>query len=68
MRRNWRGSNDDSGAKQTSGSAADLVAAEWPGMKLRVTEAWDEDMEHGDRSKPGNQPAKTRITRHAVST
>ena len=29
---------------------APLVENEWPGKKLRVTEAWDEDMEHSDGS------------------
>jgi ABC-type multidrug transport system fused ATPase/permease subunit len=29
---------------------ADLVAAEWAGTKLRVTEAWDEDNEHSGNS------------------
>jgi hypothetical protein len=29
---------------------APLVKAEWPGTKLRVTEAWDENMEHGTNS------------------
>jgi hypothetical protein len=30
---------------------ADLVKQEWPGVKLRVTEAWDEGMEHSKKSK-----------------
>ena len=29
---------------------ARLVSTEWPGLRLRVTEAWDERREHGDRS------------------
>ena len=29
---------------------ASLVKGEWPGTKLRVTEAWDENMEHGTNS------------------
>lgn len=29
---------------------ARLVDREWPGKKPRVTEAWDEDIEHGDKS------------------
>jgi hypothetical protein len=29
---------------------ARLVEREWPGKKPRVTEAWDEETEHGDRS------------------
>lgn len=29
---------------------ARLVEREWPGKKPRVTEAWDEDTEHGDKS------------------
>ena len=27
-----------------------LVDQQWPGVKLRVTEAWDENAEHGDKS------------------
>ena len=29
---------------------ARLVEREWPGKKPRVTEAWDENIEHGDKS------------------
>jgi hypothetical protein len=29
---------------------AGLVRRQWPGAKLRVTEAWDEDAEHGSQS------------------
>jgi hypothetical protein len=29
---------------------AELVGREWPGTKLRITEAWDEDTEHGPNS------------------
>lgn len=31
-------------------SLGERVRREWPGVELRVTEAWDEDTEHGDRS------------------
>jgi hypothetical protein len=29
---------------------ARLVRREWPGVKVRVTEAWDENSEHGENS------------------
>lgn len=29
---------------------AGLVAKEWPGKKLRITEAWDENIEHTEHS------------------
>lgn len=31
-------------------SLADLVDQQWPGVKVRVTEAWDENAEHGEQS------------------
>jgi hypothetical protein len=36
--------------KVKTDSLADLVQAEWSGVKLRVTEAWDEDDEHSANS------------------
>jgi hypothetical protein len=36
--------------KAKSDSLADLVEAEWTGVKLRVTEAWDEQDEHATNS------------------
>jgi hypothetical protein len=32
------------------GDLSRLVAREWPGVELRVTEAWDENREHGATS------------------
>ena len=38
------------GLKTKLDALAKLVAKEWPGVKLRVTEAWDEDIEHSGNS------------------
>jgi hypothetical protein len=61
-----RNSNPDVAFKDEEGTGADrmmtsklsasidalaqLVVQEWPGTKLRLTEAWDENMEHGTHS------------------
>lgn len=37
-------------ARQRLLRLAEKVPERWPGVELRVTEAWDEDGEHGDRS------------------
>ncbi len=52
-------------AKATD-ALADLVSKEWPGLKLRVTEAWDEDMEHGDKKKPAAERRSTHYEGRAV--
>lgn len=36
--------------KEKVDALAALVKAEWPGVKLRITEAWDEDNEHSANS------------------
>jgi len=38
------------GLKTKLDALAELVAKEWPGVKLRVTEAWDENIEHSGNS------------------
>lgn len=35
---------------QRADTLATLVRQEWPGIRLRVTEAWDEDAEHSSNS------------------
>ena len=36
--------------KEKVDKLADLVSDEWSGVKLRITEAWDEDLEHSSNS------------------
>jgi hypothetical protein len=49
-RKHRRRSRDVPRLKSKLDSLANVVASEWPGTKLRVTEAWDEDNEHADGS------------------
>jgi uncharacterized protein YcbK (DUF882 family) len=43
-----------------------LVANEWPNVKLRVVEAWDNNAEHGSQGLPKNQRRSAHYDGRAV--